>query len=154
MMSVFSNPCRAAVLALLSALFASTVGHATTVPSTASIYLVVSAISPLKTVTQKEVIALYTGRSRSLNGSDSATPLDQRRDSDARAEFYQTLTGKDIASINSYWARLHFTGQVQPPQTVADDAAMVQRLRADPSAIGYLTRDPQDASLRVVLRLP
>lgn len=60
----------------------------------------------------------------------------------------------DIARINSYWARLHFTGQVQPPRAVEDDGAVVQRLRADPSAIGYLTREPQDGAVRVVLRLP
>lgn len=60
----------------------------------------------------------------------------------------------DIARINSYWARLHFTGQVQPPLTVGDDTAVIQRLRADPNAIGYLTQEPTSANVRIVLRLP
>jgi hypothetical protein len=99
-------------------------------------------------------LALYTGRTRSLPNGEAARPLDQARDSAARAMFYQALTGMDLARINSYWARLHFTGQVQPPQAVADDAAVIARLRQDPSSIGYLTQEPSDPALRVVLRLP
>lgn len=119
-----------------------------------TIYVVVSTQSAIRNLTQQDLLALYTGRTRTLQGGEPVTPLDQQRDGSARAEFYQALTGMDIARINSYWARLHFTGQVQPPQTVIDDMAMVQRLRADRSAIGYLTREPQDPSVRVVLRLP
>ncbi|RZI67096.1 MAG: hypothetical protein EOP13_29215 [Pseudomonas sp.] len=119
-----------------------------------SIYVVVSTQSSVRSLNQKEVLALYTGRARVLPDGEVATPLDQPRDSATRAEFYQMLTGMDIARINSYWARLHFTGQVQPPPAVGDDAAVMQRLRADPSAIGYMTREPSNSAVRVVLRLP
>jgi ABC-type phosphate transport system substrate-binding protein len=118
------------------------------------IYVVVSAQSPVRVLAQKDVLALYTGRSRTLPGGEVATPIDQQRDGAVRAEFYQALTGMDIARINSYWARLHFTGQVQPPQAVGDDGAVIQRLRADPGAIGYVASEPQGNAVRVVLRLP
>ena len=88
-----------------------------------------------------------------MNGQP-AFPLDQSRDGAARTAFYQALTGMDIARINSYWARLHFTGQVQPPQVAGDDDAVIGRLRVDPRAIGYLTDEPKSTSVRVVLRLP
>lgn len=118
------------------------------------IYVVMSAQSPVRTLEQKDVLALYTGRSRTLPGGEVATPVDQYRDGPVRAEFYQALTGMDIARINSYWSRLHFTGQVQPPQAVGDDGAVIQRVRADPAAIGYVAHEPQSAAVRVVLRLP
>lgn len=122
--------------------------------ASAPLYVVVSTQSPLRTVNQNELVAIYTGRTRAFPDGTAATPLDQKRDGPARAEFYQLLTGMDIARINSYWARLHFTGQVRPPQTAEDDTAMLQRLRSDPSAIGYVTRPPQDNSVRVVMHLP
>ncbi|TDM08779.1 MAG: hypothetical protein C4K60_05150 [Ideonella sp. MAG2] len=118
------------------------------------LYLVVSSQHPARSLSQKEVLALFTGRSRTLADGTAATPLDQQRDSSARASFYLALTGMDIARINSYWARLHFTGQVQPPQALSDDASVIQRLRSDPNAIGYLTAEPKDPAVRVVLRLP
>ena len=119
-----------------------------------TLYVVVSAQRPVQALTQRDVLALYTGRTRTLPSGEVVTPLDQQRDGAVRAAFYQALTGMDIARINSYWARLHFTGQVQPPQIVADDNAAIQRLRADPSGIAYLSREPQDPAVRVVLRLP
>lgn len=119
-----------------------------------TLYVVVSDKSPWRTLTTKEVLALYTGRVRTLGDGTPATPLDQRRNAPTREAFYRALTGMDIARIDSYWARLHFTGQVQPPTAVGDDADVVQRLLADPAAVGYLTREPQDPNLRVALRLP
>jgi ABC-type phosphate transport system substrate-binding protein len=119
-----------------------------------TLYVVVSAQSAIRALTQKDLLAIYTGRTRTWPGGEPATPFDQPRDSAARADFDQTLTGMDMARINSYWARLHFTGQVQPPPALGDDAAIIQRLRADPSAVGYLTQEPTGAAVRVVLRLP
>lgn len=118
-----------------------------------TLYVVVSAKSPWQSLSPKEVLALYTGRVRTLGNDVAATPLDQSRDGAVRAAFYRALTGMDVARINSYWARLHFTGQVQQPLAVGDDANVIRTLLADPSAVGYLTREPQDANLRVVLRL-
>ena len=119
-----------------------------------TIYVVVSSQSPVRALAQKDVLALYTGRTRTVPGGEAATPLDQQRDGTVRADFYQALTGMDIARINSYWARLHFTGQVQPPQAVGDDGAVIQRLRVDPGAVGYVVHEPQTSAVRVVLRLP
>ncbi|MFO1265836.1 MAG: hypothetical protein U1F25_18855 [Rubrivivax sp.] len=141
---------RRAFVALLLAL-APWAGHALAADT---VYVVVAAQSPIRAVSQKDVLALFTGRCRTLADGSVAIPLDQQRDGTVRAAFYQALTGMDIARIDSYWARLHFTGQVQPPQALGDDASTIQRLRADPTAIGYLAREPSDPSVRVVLRLP
>lgn len=119
-----------------------------------TIYVVVPSQSPVRQLTQKELLALYMGRTRTFPSGELAMPLDQARDGEARQAFYLALTNMDMARINSYWARLHFAGQVQPPLAVGDDAGVVRRLRAEPLAIGYLTKEPTDASLRVVLRLP
>lgn len=137
---------------LLMLAAALALAHAASLAQT--LVLAVNAASPLRSLSQKDALALYTGRIRSLPGVDSLTPLDQDHDGPVRAAFYQALTGQDIARINSYWARLHFTGQVHPPQAVGGDAAMLRRLRADAGAIGYLSSEPTDAGLRVLLRLP
>lgn len=149
-MQITGPSARRTFVALLLAL-APWSGHALAADT---VYVVVSTQSPVRAVTQKDVLALFTGRSRTLPGGIVATPLDQQRDGAMRASFYQALAGMDIARIDSYWARLHFTGQVQPPQALGDDASVIRRLLADPTAIGYVAREPSDPQLRVVLRLP
>ncbi len=119
-----------------------------------TVYVVVSAQSEVHELAKKDVLALYTGHTRLFPNGQAAVPFDQNRDGAVRASFYLALTGMDIARINSYWARLHFTGQVQPPQVAGDDEGVMARLDADPRAIGYLTEEPKRAGVRVVLRLP
>ena len=55
--------------------------------------------------------------------------------------------------MNSYWARLSFSGQMQPPQVVDTEAVMLRSRRDNPRAIGYLAKPPDDERLRVLLAL-
>jgi hypothetical protein len=57
------------------------------------------------------------------------------------------------AQLNSYWSRLMFTGQVMPPQTIGSEAAMLEMVRRNPGAIGYVGQEPQDKGVRVVLTI-
>lgn len=132
-------------LAVASAL-ASSAAHAES-------YVVVHPANPLKALTQKEAVDLFMGKTRHFPNGDFALAFDLPRDSPARAAFYQALTGQGVAQVNSYWARLMFTGQTLPPQPVPDEAAMAELVRRNPSAIGYLSREPGDRGLRIVLVL-
>jgi len=141
---------RSALLRRLLALFAIL---AVWLPAHADIFVVVPAASAVKSMTQKEVVDLYMGRSRAFAGGDFALPFDLPRDHPGRAAFYQALTGMGPAQINSYWSRLMFSGQVMPPQPLPGEAAMADLVKRNPSAIGYLLQEPTDKGLRVVLVL-
>lgn len=119
----------------------------------ADVYLVVSTANPVRAMTQKQALDLYMGRTRNFPNGDYALPFDQARDAPARAAFYKLLTGMDLAQINSYWARLMFTGQTMPPQPLPDEAAVVEVVKRNPGAIGYLDQPPRDKGLAVVLVL-
>jgi ABC-type phosphate transport system substrate-binding protein len=118
------------------------------------LYVVVNATNPVQSLSRSDVIALFTGRARTFPDGGLATPYDHAGKSDARASFYRALTGMELARVNSYWSRLLFTGQVQPPPALANDAAVVARILAEPKALGYLTRPPVQAGLRVVYVVP
>lgn len=105
-------------------------------------------------LTPAQVIELYTGRRTQFPDGHPAYPLDQAAISPGRAAFYQHLMNKSLAQINAYWARLLFTGRAEPPEVVADDAAVLQRVASDPAALGYVTSDAVDRRVKIVLRLP
>jgi hypothetical protein len=56
-----------------------------------------------------------------------------------------------VAQVNSYWSRLMFSGQSVPPQALPDETAVAGILRRNPSALGWLSKEPTDAGLRTVL---
>lgn len=118
----------------------------------ADVYVFVNAANTTR-VSQKDVLDLYMGRLRNYSNGDFALAFDLPRDDATRAVFYRTLTGLDPAQVNAYWARLMFTGQTMPPQALPGEAAMLEVIRRNPGAIGYLGRDPGDKGLHLVVVL-
>ncbi len=119
----------------------------------ADFYVVVNANNPQSALTQKEALALFMGRTRAFGDGGAALTFDLPRDNATRAGFYHALTGMSQAQVNSYWSRLMFAGQTMPPQALASEAAMADILKRYPNAIGYLSEEPTDKSLRTVLVL-
>lgn len=117
----------------------------------AQVYVVVANTNPVRTLSMKDVQALYMGRNRAFASGDFALVFDLPRDNPVRDEFYRNVTGMTAAQVNSYWSRLIFTGQVMPPQVVPNEQIMVDQVRRNPSAIGYLSKEPSDASLKTVM---
>ena len=127
---------------------------AAALPARADVWVVVPMSSSVKSMSQKELVDLYMGRSRAFPDGTFALPFDLPRDDPSRAAFYKALTGMDLAQINSYWSRLMFSGQTLPPQPLPGEAAMADLVKRNPSAVGYLLQEPAaDKGLRVVLVL-
>ncbi|MFG6456056.1 hypothetical protein [Roseateles sp. BYS96W] len=119
----------------------------------ADFYIVVHASNPQRALTQKAAVDLFMGRNRAFANGDLALIFDLPRDHPRRAAFYEALTGMSVAQVNSYWSRLMFSGQSAPPQALPDEAAMLTILRRNPSALGWLSREPAEPGLRTVLVL-
>jgi len=115
--------------------------------------VVVAAASPLQALTRAQAVGYFTGRQRALPTGEPVQPLDLPPTHPLRERFYRLLTGLGPAQMNSYWARLSFSGQMQPPLVVDTEAAMLRSLRDNPRAIGYLAKPPEDERLRVLLVL-
>ena len=115
--------------------------------------IVVASNSPLPGLNPAQAVGYFTGRQRLLPNGEAAQPLDLPVDHPLRERFYRLLTGFGPAQMNSYWARLRFSGQMQPPQVVDSEASMLRQLRDNPRALGYLGRVPEDERLRVLLVL-
>lgn len=100
-------------------------------------------------LTSKQVQDIFMGRTRNFPNGKFALPIDQS--SPLRAEFYQKLTGRPVEQINAYWARIMFTGQASPPQQLPDDEAVLQTVRENEGAIGYINQIRVDKTVRVLL---
>jgi ABC-type phosphate transport system substrate-binding protein len=79
---------------------------------------------------------------------------EQKENSPVREAFFQLLNGTSLDSVISYWARLRFSGQVMPPEALRDSRAVLEKVRGNRDAIGYVEAEYLDRSVKVVLRLP
>lgn len=119
----------------------------------ADLYVIVNANNPVTTMTKSAVVDIYMGRKRAFSGSDYALPFDQSRDGPVRERFYALLTGMSLSQVNGYWARLMFTGQVLPPESLQNDSAVLEIVRRNTGAVGYVESEPNVPGVKVVLRL-
>jgi hypothetical protein len=111
---------------------------------------VVSAKSPVTTLTKSQLVAIFLGKAARFPDGTPAVPIDQSEDTPAREEFYARIAGKSAAQMKAYWSRIIFTGRGQPPRVVSSSSEAKKLLLAYPNTIGYIDSKLVDDTLRVV----
>ena len=81
-----------------------------------------------------------------------AVPVDQIPSSEARREFTTLVHGRSVVTVEVYWKRMIFSGKGIPPKELADDAEVIEFVRSNPGAVGYVTNS-EGAEGVVKLRL-
>lgn len=122
-------------------------------PARAEVAVIVNLENPVQTVPPSQISDFFLGRSRSFRTGNDAIIYEQPRESPLRAEFFRSLNGMTIKQLNAYWARLQFSGEVQPPPELPDSRAVLEAVRKNRNAIGYIDPALLDNSVRVVMRL-
>ncbi len=90
------------------------------------------------------------GRYRKLPSGMTALPLDYTAEREA---FYQALVGRSLPEINSYWARLVFSGRGSPPRQVDSAGELLDIVVRNRGAIGYLPENKVDDRVVVLSSL-
>jgi ABC-type phosphate transport system substrate-binding protein len=117
-----------------------------------ALVVVVGKSNPVKSLSKTQVIDIYMGRYNTFPGGVVARPLDRVAGSDEKQRFYRLLVSKSEEKINSYWARLLFSGRASPPSSFATNEEMLDELRNSEQTIGYVLESEVDDSLKVVYR--
>ena len=119
----------------------------------AEVWVIVNRHNQIDRMDKAEVTGIYLGRYVTFPDGTLVHPLDQNKDGRIYEEFYQRLTGKSAAYINAYWAQILFTGRAKPPKEILTEAELINTVRQDRHAIGYVSSGASLQGVKVVLRL-
>ena len=114
------------------------------------IVVVVSAASPISSLSKNQVEKIFLGKSRRFPNGSRAVPLNQSEGNLERDAFYQMVSGKSPAQIKAHWAKLIFTGRGQPPKEAASNDDVKQLLTNSGVNISYIDRTAVDDSVKIV----
>lgn len=103
--------------------------------------------SGIKTLDRDTAVNLFMGRFTKLPSGITALPIDLES---ARDTFYLQLVNKRLPEINSYWARLVFSGRASPPRKVDDVQEVLEIVANNRGAIAYVPRSVIDGRVVVV----
>lgn len=113
----------------------------------AEIVVIVNPKSAAANMTAEQVANVYLGKDTSY------AAVDLPESAALREEFYKKVAGKDSAQVKTIWARLIFTGKVQPPKEVGSATDAVKQVAGNDKAIAYVDKSAVDASVKPVLTL-
>lgn len=121
--------------------------------ASAQIAVIVNPKSPLASMTQEQVAAIFLGKSQTLPSGQTAVPADLPEASPAREIFYSKGAGKSPSQVKATWARLTFSGKATPPKEVPTAADVKRYVSSNPDAIGYIEKSAIDGTVKVVLTI-
>jgi ABC-type phosphate transport system substrate-binding protein len=116
----------------------------------ADLVVIVNPDSGIEKLSREQVVNIFMGRLRKLPSGIAALPVDEKRE---KAAFYQALVGKELPEIQSYWARLVFSGQASPPRQMESAADVLETIANNKGALGYVHKKKVDRRVRIVLEL-
>lgn len=126
-------------------------GLMTTPAAVAEMVVIVNSDSGVDFLNNNDLINIYMGRYQKLPSGITAFPVDLTSE---RANFYSELVNKTLPEINSYWARLVFSGRASPPRQVWDPVELVDIVGSNRGAIGYVDRALVNDSVTIVYTFP
>ena len=132
-------------LLIISCLFLVNLAHA-------AIAIVVHP-SNQTSLTQDDLVRLYTGKLSAFPDGASAIPVNLADSVPLRADFDQKALGRSSSQVKAYWSKLVFTGKGTPPKEVASDSEVLELVASNPNLIGYVSAGAVSAKVKVLLTL-
>ena len=96
----------------------------------------------LSSVSSKDFRAIYLKKKLYLASGEMAV-VAGIKEGDARDLFISDVLRKSESTLNSYWARLMFSGRANPPRLFSSSDEVLEFVAATPGAIAYIADDAE-----------
>ena len=101
--------------------------------------VVINESNPTTEMDAKRMAKMFLKKIKRWEDKEAVIPVDQSDDSTARERFTEAVHKKSVSAIKSYWQRMIFSGRDVPPTELGSDQAVLDFVRQNRGAIGYVT---------------
>jgi ABC-type phosphate transport system substrate-binding protein len=112
--------------------------------------VIVNGMNPAVSLAEAEVSRLFLKKTVAWPSGLTVVPVDQERTSEVRKAFSREVHGRDADVIVSHWQTMVFSGRDTPPAIKGSDAAVVEFVKANPGAIGYVSPGADTAGVKTL----
>lgn len=109
--------------------------------------VVVNQANPLRELSAKDIQRIFYKNTTRWEGWQDegkevpVIPVDRERGAEVRKVFSQAIFKKSASAIESYWQRQIFSGDDIPPDRLATEADVLDFVRRNRGAIGYVSQN-------------
>ncbi len=109
-------------------------------PAHAQAYrVIVNAENSTSSLTKDQLQRVYLKKLTTWTSGAPIVPVDQGPRAAVRAEFSNTVLGRDVSAMKNHWQQTLFAGRGTPPVEQASDAQVAAFVASNPNAIGYVS---------------
>lgn len=120
------------------------------IASQAEIMVIAHKSLSVDSISIKQAKKLWLGRLKKLGGT-RVKVIDQTTGNKAFETFYASVIKKKPSQLEAYWAKIAFTGKGYPPKQLKDDAAVINWVANNPSALGYVDSSAVNDTVKPLL---
>jgi ABC-type phosphate transport system substrate-binding protein len=101
--------------------------------------VIVNPSNPTATMRKAEVSRLFLKQTATWANGTKVLPIDLASTSHTREAFTRTVHGRSVEAILAYWNQKMFSGAEVPPPQKTSDKEVIDFVRANPGAVGYVS---------------
>lgn len=112
--------------------------------------VIVNPANPVTSLRESELSRLFLKKTVSWPTGAPVAAVDQDRTSSVRRAFSLEVHAKDPDAIVAFWQTMVFSGRDMPPPVKGSDASVLEFVRSNPGAIGYVSEGADLAGVKPV----
>jgi ABC-type phosphate transport system substrate-binding protein len=115
-----------------------------------SFKVIVNQSNTVSSLTAKEISDYFLKKETKWTNGDAVVPVDLSAKSSVREDFSSNIHGKSVSAIKSYWQQYVFAGKGTPPIEKNTDAEVVDFVKRNTGAIGYVSANADVSGVKVL----
>ena len=105
---------------------------------------------PMDELNRTQLIDFYTYDIKKWSDGRPVIVTDLKPKNETKTVFYEYL-GKSTSRMKSIWLKMMLSGEGDPPQSIASEEEMVQKVAATPGALGFVNAAKANDSVKTLL---
>ncbi len=112
--------------------------------------VIVNKANPITEASKDEVAKWFLKKKTTWENSQKILPVDQSPSSLVRKAFSKEVLGKSVSAVRRYWQKMIFSGRGVPPVEKGSDAKVIDYVKSNPGAVGYVSSNADVSGVKVI----
>jgi len=112
--------------------------------------IIVNSSNEVSSLSQKDLALVFLKKQKRWDDGTTIQPIDQKANAQVRNTFSTDVFNKKVDAIRSYWQQAIFSGMTTAPIEKDNDNAVLEYVRNNKGAIGYVSADTPISGVKVI----
>jgi ABC-type phosphate transport system substrate-binding protein len=112
--------------------------------------VIVNKDNSISSLSKNQLKKIYTKKMTKWEDGSKIKPIDLQKSSEVRSSFSDNVLKKSISAMRAFWQRQIFSGKGVPPPEKKSDADVIEYVKNNPGAIGYVSANANISGVKKI----